>query len=65
MAAEKTLACLNAMQDLGITYERGSRLSLTVFADADCASKATDRRSISGLAVMLRGAAVCAIGRTQ
>ena len=40
-------------------------LSLAVFADADGCSKATDRRSISSVAVMLGGAAVHAISRTQ
>ena len=65
VAAEKILDYLNATRDLGITYERGSRLSLTIFADADYTSKATGRRSISRVAVMLGGAAVCAISRTQ
>ena len=43
MAVEKILAYLNATQDLGITYERGSRSSSTVFADTSYASKATNR----------------------
>ena len=66
VAVEKILDYLNATWDLGIAYEKGgSRLSLTVFADADYTSKATGRRSISGVAVMLGGAAGCAISRTQ
>ena len=40
-------------------------MSLTAFAGPDYASQATDRRSISGIAVMLGGGAVCAISRTQ
>ena len=62
---EKILACLNATRDLSITYERGSRLSLAFFSDTDYASKATDRRLISGVAVMPGGAAVCGVSRTQ
>ena len=65
VAVEKILAYLNATRDLGLTYERGSRLALTVFADADYTSKTTDRRSISGVAMMLGSATVCAIDRTQ
>ena len=65
VGVEKILAYLNATRVLGITYERGSHLSLTVFADADYTSKAADRRLISGVAAMLRGVAVCAISRTQ
>ena len=65
VAVEKIPAYLNATQDLAITYARGSLLSLTVFADTDYASKATDRRAISGVVVMLGGGAVCVISRTQ
>ena len=62
---EKVAACLNAKRDIGITYERGSRLSLTVLADADKASKLTGRRSVFGVAVRLGGAVVVAVSRTQ
>ena len=65
MAVETILVYFNATRDLCITYERDSGLSLTVFADPDYASQATDRRSISGIEVMLGGAAVCSIGHTQ
>ena len=41
VGVEKILVYLDAKRDLGITYERDSRLSLTVFADADYASKTT------------------------
>ena len=62
VAIEMIFAYLNQARS-GHQYERGSRLSLIIFADTDYARQATDRRSISGLAVILRGAAVCAISR--
>ena len=40
--------------NFGITLQRGSRLELVAYADADYASKATDRRSVSGGASSLR-----------
>ena len=51
--------------DFGITFQRGSGLELVAHADADYASKATDRRSVSGGAVMCAGACVCWFSRTQ
>eukprot|EP00904_Undaria_pinnatifida_P003311 jgi/Undpi1/12981/HiC_scaffold_7.g02646.m1 len=48
------------VSDFGITFQRGSGLELVAYADADYASKATDRRSVSGGAVMCAGA--CAEG---
>ena len=41
-------------RDFGITFQKSSGLELVAFADADYASKATDRRSVSGGAVMCR-----------
>ena len=38
----------------GITFRQGGGLELVAFAGADDASKATDRRSVSGGAVMCR-----------
>ena len=38
---------------------------MEVFADADYASRATDRRSVSGGAIMCAGACVCWFSRTQ
>ena len=64
-AAVKILAYLNSTRDLGITYKKGEELTLSVYTDADYASKETDRRSISGVAVMLGNAAVYATSRTQ
>ena len=37
---------------------RGSALKLTVFADSDYAAASNDRRSVSGVAVMLRDTAI-------
>ena len=42
--------------DFGITFQRGSGLELVAYAVADYVSKATDRRSFSGGAVMYAGA---------
>ena len=43
----------------------GGLLSLSVYTDADYASKETDRRLISSVAVMLGNAALYASSRTQ
>ena len=64
----KILSYLNSTRDLRITYvyERGGAFAVvSVYTDADYASKETDRRSISGVAVMLGNAAVYATSRTQ
>ena len=54
----------NATSKYGITFQIGT-LSSTSFADADYASKATDRRSVSGGAILCGGASVCWFSRTQ
>ena len=64
-ATVEMLAYLSSTRDLGITYKKGEELSLSVYTDADYASKETDRRSISGVAVMLGNAAVYTTSRTQ
>ena len=64
-AAVKILAYIKSTRDLGITYKKGEELTLSVYTDADYASKDKDRRSISGVAVMLRNAVVYATSRTQ
>ncbi|CAB1117636.1 unnamed protein product [Ectocarpus sp. CCAP 1310/34] len=53
--------------DLGISFRRGSvaGLSMEVFADADYASKAADRRSVSGGLVMCGGGCSSWFSRTQ
>ena len=52
-------------RDFGITFQKSSGLELVAFADADYASKATDRRSVSGGAVLCAGACVCEFSRTE
>ena len=60
-------AYINGSCGFGITYQQGTSagISLEVFADADYASKETDRRSVSGGAIMCGGACVCWFSRTQ
>ena len=61
------LAYINGTCGIGITYQRGTTVgnSLEVFADADYASRATERRSVSGGVIMCAGACVCWFSRTQ
>ena len=58
---------MGLVREYGITFQRGtlSRTSLEVFADADYASKATNKRSVSGGLNMCGGASVCWFSRTQ
>ena len=65
--ARGILEYINGTSEYGITFQRGtlSSISLEVFADADYASKVTDRRSVSGGAIMCGGASVCWFSRTQ
>ena len=66
-AALGILAYIKGTSSLGITFQRGTStgISLEVYADADYASRATDRRSVSGGAIMCGGACVCWFSRTQ
>ena len=66
-AALGILEHINRTSEYGITFPRGtlSSISLEVFADADYASKATDRRSVSGGLIMCGGASICWFSRTQ
>ena len=66
-AALGILEYINGTSESGITFQSGtlSSISLEVFADADYASKATDRRSVSGGLMMCGGAGVCWFSRTQ
>ena len=58
---------INGTSEYGITFQRGtlSGISLEVFADADYASKATDRRSVSGGLIMCGGASVFGFQDTE
>ena len=64
-AITKILSYLNGTRSLGITYVRGSGLSLNEYADADYANKENDRRSVSGVAVTLGGTVVRHASKTQ
>ena len=64
-AAMNILAYLNSTRDLGITYIKEEELSLLVYIYSDCASKETDRCSISGVALMLWNEAVYATSCTR
>ena len=63
-AVRKIIAYLKAPEDLGVVFQRGGDLKLS-FADADYADRCNDRRSVSGVAVMLRNTAVSASSTTQ
>ena len=60
------LAYISGTCGFNITYQRGTTVSISLedFADADYASRATDRRSVSGGAIMCAGACVCWFSRT-
>ena len=66
-AIMKMLSYLNGTKSFGITYIRGSGLGLglEVYADADYADKANDRRSVSGIAVTLGGTVVSHASKTK
>ena len=69
-AALGIIAYINDTSDIGITYQRGTSvgISLEIFADADYAnwaSKATNRRSMPGKVIICGGACVCWFSRTQ
>ena len=49
---------MNSTKEMGLKFVRGSGLKLSVFADADYAAASNNRRSVSGVAVMLGGTAV-------
>ena len=46
-------------------FSKGGGLKLSVYSDADYVDKANDRRSVSGVAVMLGGTSVIASSTTQ
>ena len=66
-ASHGVLGYVGRTSSVGITFQRGTTggLSLQVFVNADYASKAADRRSVSGGLVMCRGACVSWFSRTQ
>ena len=52
------IAAYVATKEVGLRFVRGSGLRLSVFVDADYAAATNDRRSVSGVAVMLGGTAI-------
>ena len=67
ISALAILAYINGTCGFGITYQRGTTvgISLEFFADADYASRAIDRMSVSGGAIMCGGACVYWFSSTQ
>ena len=61
------LGVIDGTSEYGIIFQRGtlSSISLGAFADADYASKATNRRSVSDGVIIRGGASVCWFSRTQ
>ena len=66
-AALGVVEYVNGTSEYGITFQREtlSSISLEVFADADYASKASDRRSVSGGVIVCGGPSICWFSRTQ
>ena len=64
-AVRKIIAYVKATKDLGVVFRRGGDLKLSLFADADYADKCNDRRSVSGVAVILGNTAVSASSTAQ
>ena len=64
-AVRKIIAYLKATEDLGVVFRRGGGLNLSLFTDAYCADRCNDRRSVSGVAVMLGNTAVSVSSTTQ
>ena len=50
---------------MGLTFVRASGLDLTAYSDANYVDKSNDRRSMSGTAITLGGAAVSWASSTQ
>ena len=61
----KIITYLKAAKDLGVVFRRVGDLKLSLFAGADYANKCNDRRSVSGVAVMLGNTAVSVSSTTQ
>ena len=49
---------VNGTKEIGLSFVRGSGLKPSVYADADYAKASNDRRSVSGVAVMLGDTAI-------
>ena len=61
----KIISPLNKTKDLGLVFVKDGDRKLSVYVDADYANKDNDRRSVSGVAVMVGGTVVNASSTTQ
>ena len=64
-AVRKIISYLNGTKKLGLAFSKGCDIKLSLCVEADYVDKANDRRSVSGIAVMLGGTAVIASSTTQ
>ena len=64
-AVRKIIAYLNKTKDLGLVFVKDGDRKLSEYVDADYANKDNDRRSVSGVAVMVGGTVVNASSTTQ
>ena len=64
-AVRKMIVYPKASKDLGVVFQRGGDLKLSLFADSDYADRCNDRRSVLGVAAMLRNTTVSASSTTQ
>ena len=64
-AVRKMIAYPKATKDLGVVFWREGDLKLSLFADVDYTDRCNDRRSVSGVAVMLENTVVNASSATQ
>ena len=64
-AIKKIIVYLNKAKDLGLVSVKDGDRKLSVYVDADYANKDNDRRSVSGVAVMVGGTVVNASSTTQ
>ena len=61
----KIIVYLNKTKDLGLVFVKDGDRKLSVYVDADYANKNNDRRSVSGVAVMVGGTVVNTSSTTQ
>ena len=54
----RVAAYVNATKEIGLRFARNSGLRMSVYTDADYAATSIDRRSVSGVAVLLSDTAI-------
>lgn len=65
LAALHIVMYVRGTSSFGITFQRGCGVDFLLFVDSDFASKATDRRSVSGVLIMCAGGCVVFLSKTQ